>query len=271
MDETLGCSKCRYSQRGCARCRDPAFRHRQPAVAQGRKKLPGKVPLRGRKRPAETSGVEKLPERPPGSKRTRFTRKARKGHGHSRSAQACTAEQETTLGSQGDQEAPRESVRSLSHAEDEQPSQANAQEADEPALDAAEHVKPDAEAKDLQESAQETATEGDAAAAAVPGKQVASGLELGLMAGLLPLQQGSQSAEPARSALEEATLISKEPAGVSCTHGDSKSVSGGEGVAAMQSTSQQSRDVSQTSTGMPSNPAGLSKMTPKVAELLLCP
>ncbi len=111
------------------------------------------------------------------------------------------------------------------------------------------------EASELQADSQGTAAKADDKAAgdkAAGGaaKQVASGLELGLMAGLLPMQQSSDGAEPARKSLEEATLVSKEPTETPAPGPDSRNANSEEGEGKpVQGTSEQSRDVSQTSTG----------------------
>ena len=255
MDDSLGCSKCRYSQKGCARCRDPEFRQRQLAKAPGRKKLsrPGKGNTRGIKRLASTIGEVEVPERPPGSKRTRFTRKARKTQGHARDSRAGSGEQDKVPRGQGSPTQTGEPVRSESHAEDGPATLASPEgpSASQAAPETAEHVKQDEEASPLQRDSQAAAPEGVKGGGGGSNKQVASGLELGIMAGLLPLQQSSPGVEPTRRSLEEATLVSKEPAGTAAPgKEDREGVSGGAEGKPMQSTSEQSRDPSQTSTGV---------------------
>ena len=221
MDETLGCSKCRYSQKGCARCRDPAFRERQLTNAPGRRKLngPGKGSKRGKKRPVEVSKEERdLLERPEGSKRTRFTRKARKTGGHARNTAAGTRQQNVEPQPGASTHTSVEEPANSVHAEDGPATLTDPQDpsASQTAPEAPEAAEQHPEASELQADSQGTAAKADDKAAgdkAAGGaaKQVASGLELGLMAGLLPMQQSSDGAEPARKSLEEATLVSKEP------------------------------------------------------------
>ena len=110
-------------------------------------------------------------------------------------------------------------------------------------------MEDDKQASERQKVSQGRIVEGNAGEIREAPKQVASGLELGLMAGLLPLQQGSEGAEPARTSLEEAALHSKEPAGMSSPGRASKDALGQEEGKPMPSTSEQSRDASQMSTG----------------------
>lgn len=56
-EQVLGCSKCRYSVRGCKRCRDPAFRQRQSFAGP---KRPVKKLKRAQKQPASFE-IECLP------------------------------------------------------------------------------------------------------------------------------------------------------------------------------------------------------------------
>ena len=168
------------------------------------------------------------------------------------------------LGGQSSQTVVGEPVRPLSHPQGGPATRVSPQDpsTSQAAPDAAQHVKEDEEATDLQRDSQATAPELDAKAAGGSSKQVASGLELGIMAGLLPLQQGSLGAEPTRRSLEEATLVSKEPAGTTAPrNASSKSMSGGEEGKPMQSTSEHSRDPSQTSTGVNSSSAGQSNLS----------
>ena len=139
------------------------------------------------------------------------------------------------------------------HAEDEQVMLDDPQgpSASQAAPEAPEAAQQNPEASELRTNSQGTAAMADVEKAGGTAKQIASGLELGLMAGLLPLQQGSEGAEPARKALEEAALVSKEPAETPASGADSKIAKSVEGEhKAVQSTSEQSRDVSQTSAGM---------------------
>ena len=276
MADALGCSKCRYSERGCAQCRDPAFRDRQLAKAQGKGRpiKKSRQSTKGRKRSAQTSGQDPQQERHPDSKRTRFTRKARKALVPARGVQAGNGgmqhpsnqdveAEEASLPavpdakptSQADPQYPKtqqtgtegpeqDHKRSELHGD----GQDTAAETDaEVAADKDKQKEARSEHPELNEG---TEAETDAKAAGGVDKQVASGLELGLMAGLLPLQESSKRSELARRSLEEPTLVGKEPDGMLAPSSSSKRVSEQEAAKPVQSTSEQSKDISQTSTGM---------------------
>ena len=82
-------------------------------------------------------------------------------------------------------------------------------------------------------------------------KQAASGLELGLMAGLLPLQQEASAGSLAAKPMEQlGAPLSASSAMPGTSIGKDKVVHD-EQKQSVQSTSQESREVSQTSTGEP--------------------
>lgn len=275
MADVLGCSKCRYSERGCARCRDPAFRDRQLAKAQGngRPIKKSKQSTKLRKRPAHTSGQDVQPERHPDSKRTRFTRKARKAQAPARGVQAgnggvqhpsyqdveakeaaLAAVPDTGPTSQADPRYPKTQQTGTEGAEQTQQDHRSSEQHGDSQSIAAEVAADKDKQKESKRKQPElndgTEAETDAKAAGGGDKQVASGLELGLMAGLLPLQEVSKGSELARRSLEEPTLVGKEPDGMLAPSSDSKRVSEQEAAKPVQSTSEQSKDISQTSTGM---------------------
>jgi len=268
MADALGCSKCRYSERGCAQCRDPAFRVRQLAKAQGKGRpiKKSKQNTKGRKRPAQSSRQDAQPERHPDSKRTRFTRKARKAQVPARGVQAgnrgmqhssnqdVEAEEAALPASQADPQYPKTEETGTEGAEQTQQDHGSSEQhgdgqniAAEVAADKDKQKEANSEQPELNEG---TEAETDAKAAVGGDKQVASGLELGLMAGLLPLQKVSKGSEFARRSLEEPNLVSKEPDGMLAPSSDSRRVSEQEAAKPVQSKSEQSKDISQTSTGM---------------------
>ena len=187
MSDAPGCSKCRYSKRGCARCRDSAFKERQRLKAAGKVQpnKPGLSNSRARKRSAEASREDIKPSHSKRPRRTEQTSsQAKEGlpsdarapgakRQHKQAAQASaafTGKTDVTQSGQGDHKA---SSSCQAHA---------VGPTDGPLQPSTDH------------SRNRQTTAGNMPAE--EGKQAASGLELGLMAGLLPLQHEPGSAVP---------------------------------------------------------------------------
>ena len=242
MSDAPGCSKCRYSKRGCARCKDPAFKERQRVKAAGKVQpnKPGPSISRARKRAAEAS-VEYI--------KPRSLKRPRKGKHTS-----DQAEEDLQSGAQ----APGAKKQ---HTRITQASIAAAARIDVPQTGQSDHLDSSScqthavgpmDAPLRVSTDQSRSTQSDAGE--LPpreAKNAASGLELGLMAGLLPLQQELGSASPEKQAvLKAAPSTSRDldgrPASESHRSADEQS----QHSKPKQSTSQQSRDISQTSTGV---------------------
>lgn len=249
MDAALGCSKCRYSKGGCARCRDPAFRERQLARSQGKDSFyePKRNSKAGRKRQAEAIASSTAYDLPTGSKRTRFTRKARQAGRASGVLQAGKTEKQHAhphkQSSQENHVAARDSSAAPGNVTETQNSRAQAET--QGALDSHDAIVQQSGGRGT-ESQQAEANASERA-----DKQAASGLELGLMAGLLPLQQEASAGSPAAKPIEQlGAPLSVSSAMPGTSIGKEKDVYE-EQKQPVQSTSQESREVSQTSTGEP--------------------
>ena len=193
MSDAPGCSKCRYSKRGCARCRDPAFKERQRVKAAGKvqPKKPGLPISRARKRSAEAPREDVKPtiaKRPRKSKHTRYQAE----EGLQSCAQAPGAKRQHKQTTQASYAvAPEPDVTQNRHSDHKASSSCQAH--------AVGHT--DAPLQRSTDQSRDTCTDGGD----MPAKEatnVASGLELGLMAGLLPLQQEPGSAVPDDQAVE---------------------------------------------------------------------
>lgn len=149
MEASLGCSKCRYAKNGCARCRDPGFQARQRA------------------REAGQSDASKS-HAAPAARRSRGKRKV-SGRQEAHTEAAAPPEKK-----------PRTIQRSSSS--DRQRARA--------AQAAAEHAEntdvPHASGVQREQQGEARGRRGEAAAAEPP-EQIASGMEMGLAAGLLAL------------------------------------------------------------------------------------
>ena len=241
MSDAPGCSKCRYSKRGCARCKDPAFKERQRVKAAGKVQpnKPGPSISRARKRAAEASEEYIKP---------RNLKRPRKGKHTS-----DQAEEDLQSGAQ----APGAKKQ---HTQITQASIAAAAKTDVPQTGESDHKNssscqacavgpmdaPLRVSTDQSRSPQREAGEMPPKEA----KNVASGLELGLMAGLLPLQQEPGSASPEKQAVEAAPSTSRDLDGRPASESHRSADEQLQHSKPKQSTSQQSKDVSQTSTGM---------------------
>ena len=242
MSDAPGCSKCRYSKRGCARCNDPAFKERQRVKTAGKAKplQPGPSIRRARKRSAEVPQDDVKPIK---VKRPRKAKHA-----------GDQAEERLQLGAQ----APGAKKQ---HTQITQASIAAAAETDVPQTGQSDHLDSSScqahavgpmDAPLRVSTDQSRSTQSDAGEMSPKeAKNVASGLELGLMAGLLPLQQELGSASPEKQAVSKAAPstgrdLDGRPASESHRSADEQS----QHSKPKQSTSQQSRDISQTSTGV---------------------
>ena len=253
MDNPLGCSKCRYSRKGCTRCRDPAFTERQRAKLQGKPAEPGPTTSRKRRLPAQTSGKHDTQENSAATKRTRFTRKAEKAERAPEGPPADGQKQSIVL-RLGSQELRKRPCKAASaHAAP--AADAGKDDLDDKPLagEQAADAHKDIFRQPIEKDAY-TRQRDETEMADVADQQIASGLELGLMAGLLPLQQSSAAAEPAVQSVEGRTLDIKEldsEPGHGTRNEESEQQQQSRPV---QSTSEQSKDLSLLSTGIQALP-----------------
>ena len=241
MSDAPGCSKCRYSKRGCARCRDPAFKERQRVKAAGKvqPKKPSLSISRARKRSAEAPKEDIKPikaKRPRKAKHT--SDQAEEGLQSGALAPGAKRQhKQTTQASPA--VAPETDVTQNRHSDHKASSSCQAH--------ALGHM--DAPLQPSTDQSRITPTDGGD----MPAKEatnVASGLELGLMAGLLPLQQEAGSAVHEKQAVEAVPSTSRDLDGRPASERHRSAVEELQHSKPKQSTSQQSKDVSQTSTGM---------------------
>lgn len=241
MNEPPGCSKCRYSKRGCARCRDPTFKERQRVQAAGKLQpnKPGPTISRARKRSAEASAQDVKP---------RNLKRAREGkHTNNEAKEGVQSHAQAPRAKRQHKQATQASSAIAADTDVTQNSQADHQASRSCQAHAASPM--DAPLQPRTDQSRNAQTDGGN----LPPREakiVDSGLELGLLAGMLPLQKEPGGAVPEKQAVNVAPSTSRDLDGVPAPERRRSADEESQHSKPKQSTSQQSKDLSQTSTGM---------------------
>ena len=243
MSDAPGCSKCRYSKRGCARCKDPAFKERQRVKAAGKVQpnKPGPSISRARKRAADASASIE------GIKPRTLKRPRRAQHSSEQAEEGLQTDAQVPGVKRQHKQAAKTLAAVAAKIDGTQDGQADHHASS--SCQAHALSPTDGPLQPSTDQSRISQTDGGD----MPAKEatnIASGLELGLMAGLLPLQQEPGSAVPEKQAVKAAPSTSRDLDGRPASESHRSAVEELQHSKPKQSTSQQSQDISRTSTGV---------------------